>query len=425
MENGQKVLVAVSGGPDSVCLAHILHSLGYEIAIAHCNFQLRAEESDADQAYVEQFAASLGVQLFVKSFDVHAEMQRTQGSVQMAARSLRYAWFAELQAQFGFDRIAVGQHAGDQAETLLLNLVRGTGAQGMGGMRSRKGDVVRPLLATSKLEIENYLKENGLQFRIDISNDDNKYKRNLIRNEVLPLLEKLNPSVVKTLNEEAERFQVLQHFLDDQVAALRSSIVSERAGIVRIDIDALMTVSQPSLILFELLKEYAFNSEQVAAIYRSLEGESGKVFCSQNFQLTKERNCLEIVALTEGDDRVIFIEEGQAELLEPVRLRMEVLKRDEIEIPSSNMIACLDADKLLYPLSLRKKQTGDFFYPLGMDGRKLLSDYFIDNKFSKVEKESTWLLQSGDDLVWIVGRRLDRRYRVTADTQRVMRIELS
>ncbi|MDD6891962.1 MAG: tRNA lysidine(34) synthetase TilS [Bacteroidales bacterium] len=400
-----KVLVAVSGGADSVALLQVLLQEGYRCVAAHCNFQLRGEEADRDEAFVRGLCREKGVELHVTRFPT-AEYAREHGiSLEMAARELRYAWFEQVRRDTGAAVIAVAHHRDDNVETFLLNLVRGTGINGLKGMRPVRGCVVRPLLSVGREDILRYLQAMGQPYVTDSTNLQDIVTRNKLRLDVLPLLRTINPSVSEAIAATAERLS--------EVAVVYRSAMEEACrrvtdGQGNIHIARLLAETAPQAVLFELLHPKGFNATQLQDIFRSLSAVSGKRFHAPGFELLRDREWLWVRA------------RGQAEA-EPV-LRTEFCRVDAtFEPPRSPQIACLDADRLQgRSLVVRKWQAGDRFVPLGMKGFKRVRDYLRDRKRSLFEKERQYVVEGGGDIVWLVGERIDQRFRVTEQTRRVL-----
>ena len=416
------VIVGFSGGADSVALLVLLQRLGYCCVAAHCNFHLRGSESDRDEAFAEGFARELGVVFEKTGFDTKAYAAENKLSVEMAARELRYRWFEALRLKHKAEAIAVAHHRDDNVETVLLNVVRGCGIKGLTGMLPLNGRVARPLLAVSRCEIESFLASENTPFVTDSTNVDTVYQRNAIRHELLPLLEKYNPSVRDTLLRMAghlgEVEKVYTHALGEGRAAV---MPTERA----IDIALLTQQPSPQALLYEILSEYDFTPTVIDSVARSLLSTPGKLFFSPSHRVVKDRSCLLISPIGEACEGSCLIDENlNAEHL-PLRLR--VAKTPFIGQPlmlASADEALFDYHKLSFPLELRRWERGDFFVPFGMTGRQKLSDYFNDHKFSLPEKENTWLLCSAGEVVWIVGHRADNRYRVTKNTKNLLRVTL-
>ncbi len=402
-----KVLVALSGGADSVALLHLLVALGYQCEAAHCNFHLRGEESDRDEQFVRQLCARLHVPLHTEGFDTRQKAREQRISIEMAARELRYTWFEELRQACGAAVVAVAHHRDDSVETFLLNLIRGTGINGLRGIRPKNGTVVRPLLCLSRDEITCYLAHIGQPYVTDSTNLQDEYTRNKIRLNLLPLMQEINPSVkesiLKTAGHLDDAAAIYNKGIDDALARIRTD-----AGIC---IPALLKEPAPEALLFEALRPLGFNPAQVADIYRTLQGQPGKQFASAEWRIVKDRDLLLIETVKEPENK-------------PVLEMKEYDLRPGFVIPRSKDTACLDAEKLTAPLHLRHWQQGDSFVPFGMKGRKKISDYLTDRKFSLSQKARQWVLCCGNDIVWLVGERSDNRYRVTEDTKRVLCIKL-
>ena len=414
------VIVGLSGGADSVALLHILTRLGYPCVAAHCNFRLRADESDADADFARQTAEALGLPFRRIDFDT-ADYARQHGvSIEMAARTLRYEWFETLRRELGAEAIAVAHHRDDNVETVLLNLIRGTGLSGLCGMRPRNGHIVRPLLSVDRSQIVRWLTDRHLPFRTDSSNASDVYRRNFVRLRLLPLMEQLNPSVRDAILRMAGH-------LTDVEAIYRNAIDSHRAHLIdadgRISIDALLRTPAPHAMLFELLTPYGFTPSQCADIARALSGESGRSFVAPGgrWHLLKDRLHLILYPADEVSADAFTLTLG-SELTAPIRLSLEERIVDEaFTISRSPHVATFDADRIALPLTLRRWRAGDSFVPFGMTGRKKLSDYFSDHKFSLLRKAAAWILcDASGRILWIVGHRTDNRFRITSKTRRAL-----
>ena len=417
---GAPVIVGLSGGADSVALLHILTRLGYPCVAAHCNFHLRNDESDADADFAQQTAEALGLLFRRIDFDT-ADYARQNGvSTEMAARTLRYEWFDTLRRELGAEAIAVAHHRDDNVETVLLNLIRGTGLSGLCGMRPRNGHIVRPLLSVDRHQIVCWLADRHLPFRTDSSNASDVYRRNFVRLRLLPLMEQLNPSVRDAILRMAGH-------LTDVEAIYRSAIDSHRAHLIdadgRISIDALLRTPAPQAVLFELLTPYGFTPSQCADIARALSGESGRSFVAPGgrWHLLKDRLHLILYPADEVSADAFTLTLG-SELTAPIRLSLEERIVDEaFTISRSPHVATFDADRIALPLTLRRWRAGDSFVPFGMTGRKKLSDYFSDHKFSLLHKAAAWILcDASGRILWIVGHRTDNRFRITSKTRRAL-----
>lgn len=419
--SGEKpVVVGISGGADSVALLHILVSLGYKCIAAHCNFNLRGDESFRDEQFTIDFTKRLQVPLCKISFETNKYAQENRLSVEMAARELRYRWFEELLNTYDADAVAVAHHRDDSVETLLINLTRGSGLTGLTGIKPKNGNVVRPLLCVSREDIYAYIENNGLEYVTDSSNSSDIYTRNFIRLKVIPLLEEINPSVKASLARTANHLYDASLIYNHSIEEARRVIIQNN----RLSISALLSFPAPATILYEMLKSYGFSRTVCESIFTVLDKDSGKIFYSSTHRLLKDRSDLLIDVLSGEDNRayLINLEDDNVDL--PVELKPEIVViKEDYQIEKDKKFAYFDFDKLSFPLVLRHWQEGDWFVPFGMKGKKKISDYFSDKKFSLFDKEKTWLLCSGQDVIWIVGERTDNRYRIEKTTKRVLKLK--
>ncbi len=419
--SGEKpVVVGISGGADSVALLHILVSLGYKCIAAHCNFNLRGDESFRDEQFTIDFTKRLQVPLCKISFETNKYAQENRLSVEMAARELRYRWFEELLNTYDADAVAVAHHRDDSVETLLINLTRGSGLTGLTGIKPKNGNVVRPLLCVSREDIYAYIENNGLEYVTDSSNSSDIYTRNFIRLKVIPLLEEINPSVKASLARTANHLYDASLIYNHSIEEARRVIIQNN----RLSISALLSFPAPATILYEMLKPYGFSRTVCESIFTILDKDSGRIFYSSTHRLLKDRSDLLIDVLSGEDNRayLINLEDDNVDL--PVELKPEIVViKEDYQIEKDKKFAYFDFDKLSFPLVLRHWQEGDWFVPFGMKGKKKISDYFSDKKFSLFDKEKTWLLCSGQDVIWIVGERTDNRYRIEKTTKRVLKLK--
>jgi len=420
------ILVGVSGGIDSVVLLDMLDKAGYSVAIAHCNFRLRGAESDGDERLVNDLAKKYDVPLFKTAFDTADYAQENKISIEMAARELRYQWFEMIRATHHYDFIAVAHHRDDQLETFFLNLARGTGLAGLTGMRPVNGKIVRPLLFASREEIEKYRHEKFLDFREDSSNQSLDYQRNKIRHTLLPVMETLNPSFREGLIRTMSYLEDVSTICDEAIHQAWERVALRKGNDYLISIAELKLLDPLPTYLFEFLKPFGFNNMVVTDILSALDGASGKQFISQTHRLVRDRESLILTSLISDTRKQFYLEEDINELFEPVHLKISSSeKKSKFKITDSKFVACIDRDCVRFPLLIRRWQQGDYFKPLGMNGFKKISDFFIDSKLSLPEKENVWILANGEQIVWIIGHRLDDRYKITSDTKQILRIEIT
>ena len=421
-----RILLTVSGGVDSMVLLSLMASLGYRFGVAHCNFQLRGAESDEDEVTVAREAARYGVPCYNRRFDTAAEMERTGESMEMTARRLRYAWFEELRREHGYAAIAVAHHADDSIETFFINLLRGTGLRGLTGISTRMGRVVRPLMFASRREILEYAVAQKIPFREDSSNRSTKYLRNKIRLGLIPRIREINPKFTDLMRRNIERLTDTQLFIEAAVAHMREEVVTQADGIATIHVERIEAAYPRNFAVYELLSsQYGFKGDVCDALCRALsEAATGRRFYAREYVATVDRGRILVERIAPGDACEVTVEQGaQRSYCGNMVLYFEACDIDDIrayDVPEQ--VALLDADLLRYPLRRRRWREGDTFIPFGMEGRKKVSDYLIDRKVSLPEKQRQFVLLSGDEIVWLVGRRIDDRYRLTDRTENVLRI---
>ena len=415
------IIVGVSGGTDSVALLHILISLGYECVIAHCNFNLRMEESKQDEEFVRSLSKTLKVPYYHIDFQTTKYAVEHGISIEMAARDLRYKWFHELLQSLGAQAIAVAHHADDSIETMLMNLVRGTGLRGLTGIQPRNKKVVRPLLCCTRLELENYLIIHDLEHVEDSTNASNNYKRNKFRNVVLPLLNEINTSVRQTLYDSLKRFEGNLAIYQQAIEKIEKLIVERKDGLIKLNIEKIKQQIHIPTVMFELLHPYGFSPALIEQIVVNLDAESGKIFYSDSHRLLKDRKYL-IISIKEANSSEEYgISVYDAIIAQPFYMQINrATITNDFQVSKEHNRIHIDHSKLKFPLQLRHWHEGDTFYPFGMKQRKKISDFFIDNKLSLIEKELSWLLVSDNEIVWIIGQRLDNRFRVTKETVEVL-----
>lgn len=414
--------MAVSGGVDSVVLAHLCKNAKINFSIAHCNFNLRGEESDGDEAFLLDLADALDVEVFTESFDTKAYAKDTGISIQMAARELRYNWFYQLSAALNFDYILTAHHINDDLETFLINFIRGTGLEGLTGIKSENDKVIRPLMNFSRKEIEAFAHENKIQWREDSSNASSKYLRNKIRHEIIPLMEEINPQLLNSFSQTQSHLKESYDLMEDYIGLLYSEIVSKDVYGYRLKIEVLEKVPNTRAVLYQLLKTFGFTEWN--DVYDLLQAQPGKMVYSATHRLIKDREYLILTETPSENTRKDFlIPEGEEIVMLPLgKLSFESV--DEIGETGPH-IAYVAKDKLVFPLVLRKWQKGDHFHPFGMKGKKKISDLFKDNKLSLPEKEESWLLCSSNQIVWVVNQRADGRFAVTDSSPDILKITYS
>ncbi len=422
-----RILLTVSGGVDSMVMMDLFVNAGYNVGVAHCNFQLRGAESDEDEVLVSQRAAYYGLPFYNRRFDTKGEMEASGESVQMAARRLRYAWFDALSEEHGYDAVAIAHHADDSIETFFINLMRGTGLKGLTGIHKVNGKIIRPLLFASRREILDYAAAGGIPYREDSSNRSTKYMRNKIRLGIVPLLRDINPNFTELMGANISRLTDAQLFIDRCIENILNESVTDLDGLTVIDpakIDPRMPLNY---VIYEIMNSgFGFKGDVVDRLVDALQrGATGKRFYSRDYSAVIDRGRIIVGPVTDGDDcesqlaaeshkiycgnSVLYVEHTDIDRVESLRQPQDA--------------ALLDEDKLQWPLTVRRWRPGDWFVPFGMNGRKLVSDFLIDEKVSVPEKKRQFVLLSGDDIVWVIGRRIDDRYRVGDTTENILRIK--
>jgi tRNA(Ile)-lysidine synthase len=438
--SSEKILLTVSGGMDSVLMCELFHKAKLNFGIAHCNFQLRAKESDEDELFVETLAEKYNVPFHSIKFETAAFAKKNKLSIQVAARELRYQWFEEIREQYNYQYIATAHHQDDSIETFFINLIRGTGIAGLHGILPKQGTIIRPLLFTTRKEIEAYTKKHKLNYREDSSNASDKYVRNKIRHQLIPVLKELNPSFESAVNMSIQHLREVELIYKNDIEAKRAKVVKtspqpspqerEQVSVYTISIRSLKKLIPLNAYLYEFLKPFNFNASTVEEIIAALDGESGKQFFSLTHRLIKDRKFLLVDSLelrVKSKNILTFhIKKNQREFeADGLKIKFNSEpKTQDFKLKTLNSQAALDFDILNFPLEIRKWQTGDAFYPFGMKGKKKLSDFFIDKKLSIAQKENTWLLTSAGNVVWVIGQRIDERFKITDKTRKIYFVEL-
>ncbi|MEN8116577.1 MAG: tRNA lysidine(34) synthetase TilS [Bacteroidota bacterium] len=421
-EQNQKVLLAVSGGIDSMVLLHLFEKSGFDYGIVHCNFQLRGEESDQDEEFVRTQVLIHGVPAFFKKFETQEYARLSGISIEMAARELRYEYFDKVRAENGFDFIATAHHQDDLIETFFLNLSRKTGIKGLTGIKEKAGNIIRPLLFASRVDIEQFAAQNYIEFREDSSNNEVVFQRNFLRHKILPVFTELNPSFKNNLLASIENLKDAEKVYSGFMASEKEKAADKKDANCVINIKKLKNSDFSKTLLLEILTEYNFNAVVVDEVFKSLDTESGRQFYSRTHRLVKDRENLFVSELKEEEEKIYYIEKDDIELFAPFDITIEKYDAADFEIVRDSNVACIDSDEIEFPLLMRKWKQGDYFQPLGMTGFKKVSDFFIDRKIPIHEKENIWLLCSDKKIVWIMGHRLDNRFKITPQTKRVVKI---
>ncbi|MCD6090048.1 MAG: tRNA lysidine(34) synthetase TilS [Bacteroidales bacterium] len=419
----EKVLLAVSGGIDSMVMCHLFAQTDFSFGIAHCNFALRGKESDGDALFVEALAKQYNIPFYLHNCDASAYAKKQKISIQMAARDLRFAWFRELCEKEDYAVYATAHHADDAIETYFINQLRGTGIAGMHGLLPKNGKLIHPLLFTTRKEIDSYVEQNKLSYREDSSNKSVKYLRNSLRHNVLPVLENIQPAYREIFMQNMERFSAAESIYLQKIEEEKKRICRKEKEDLLIAISELINLNSVSTYLYEFIKEFGFVFSQVEDVLESIKnGYSGAQFFSSTHVLLRDRDELILTIKREEKREVVELKNNEGEIHSPLFLKWETLK--EFHIEKDAHLAFLDVDKLKFPLKLRKWEQGDTFYPLGMRGKKLVSDFFIDIKLNQFQKENVWLLLSNEEIVWIVGYRIDNRFRISTETKQALKIEV-
>ncbi len=421
-----KILLTVSGGVDSMVLLHLFTRLGYSVGVAHCNFCLRGAESDEDEVLVEDQARKCGAPHYNKRFDTQAEILRTGDSMEMTARRLRYDWFYELCEEHGYTTIAVAHHADDSIETFFINLMRGTGLRGLTGIRREYGRVVRPLMFASRRDILEYALQNKIPFREDSSNRSTKYLRNKIRLGLIPRIREIKTNFTELMRGNIAHLTKTQSFVDACIKRIESRVVSKDESIHRVRVGDIEGDFPRDFVVYELLSSiYGFKGDVVTRLLASYDAQhSGRRFYSKGYVAYVDREDILVTKIPSEDScEVSFDESEQRVYCGASTLHLDYMDIDLVEsMNTPDNCALVDADKLSYPLTLRRWRDGDSFIPFGMAGRKKVSDFLIDQKVSQPEKERQFVLLSGEHIVWVVGRRIDNRYRLTTESENVLKI---
>lgn len=428
IEHGEKVILGVSGGIDSMVMADLFYRTGIPHVLAHCNFKLRNEEADQDESFIKDYARDRNIELFIKHFDTAAHASSHNISIQMSARQLRFDWFESILDKEGYDLIATAHHLDDQIETFFLNLMRSTGIAGLHGILPKQGRLIHPMLFASRMEINQYARENNIRYREDSSNLTVKYARNKIRHQVLPILEEIHPNFKNILTSNIKRLRETEKIYRSAVSDVIKYFVTTIDRSPAISIDALKKTNAPATYLFEYLAPYQFKFSTVEDIINSLDGISGKTFYSPSHKIIRDRNYLLLIENREDTEKkgiMIHRENVPGYTDTPARLTFNITDiTGDFKITEDPKTALIDAEKISWPLKISQWEKGDHFFPLGMQQSKKISDFLIDEKIPIHNKQNTFILRSGKKVVWIIGKRLDNRFKITDKTTKVLKIKL-
>ncbi len=426
-----KLLLAVSGGVDSVVLCELCKQAGYDFVIAHCNFQLRGEESERDEKFVTALAKKYAVELLVKKFNTEKYAAENKVSIQVAARELRYQWFHELIASAVATFVVTGHHANDNVETMLMNFFKGTGINGLKAILPKQGKIVRPLLFAKKETLIAFARDNNLAFTEDSSNASDKYTRNYFRNQLLPALQKVFPQAEDNLIENLQRFREVDELYQQSISLHKKKLMEPRGSEIHIPVLKLLRSQPLHSIVYEIIRDFGFTAHQAGDCIALLQSDTGRYIQSATHRIIRNRAWLIISPNQSTETQHILIEaEGNCAFatnsLEIKKFPTSNLKLilGTAEGQTSNEIAQLDAANIKFPLLLRKWKQGDYFYPLGMSKKKKISRFLIDLKLSMTQKEQVWVIEMNRKIIWVVGLRIDDRFRITDKTKEVIRFVL-
>jgi len=418
-----KLLLAVSGGIDSVVLCALCKEAGNNFAIAHCNFKLRGADSDSDEKFVQQLAETYKVPFYVTSFDTATIAATKKKSIEEAARDLRYEWFAAIAKEHTFQFILTAHHADDTIETVTMNFFRGTGIKGLRGILPKHGNIVRPLLFARRTELEAFVQTKNLAFVTDHTNAENDYTRNYFRNEILPLVSKSFPQAKDNILKNIQRFTETEILYQQAIDIHIKKLIAHKGNEVHIPVLKLLKVIPLATVMYEIIKEYGFTAHQADEALLLLQRETGKYVSSATHRIIKNRQWLIIAPVLNTEAQNILVEEKDASIIfEAGELQLEMRDAITFEPIANNLVATLDAAEITFPLLLRKWKMGDYFYPLGMKKKKKLNRFLNDIKLSLTQKENTWVLEMDKKIIWVVGLRIDDRFKVAPSTKNILTI---
>lgn len=439
-QTGDKLLLAVSGGIDSVVLSCLSKEAGHRLGMAHCNFCLRGEESERDEAFVRELARKLEVPLYIRRFDTTHYAEKHKVSIQVAARELRYHWFGEilegkaaaelqepaLESGDPYNYLLTAHHQDDNIETVFMNFCKGTGISGLRGILPKQERIVRPLLFASRKQIAEYARQHQLGWVEDSSNDETKYTRNYFRKVILPAVEKIYPQVWENISGNIKRFREVAELYGQAVELNKMKMVEAHGAEVRVPVLKLIKCSPRPTLIYEIIKEYGFTPHQVEEVEKLLTSETGRYITSPSHRILRNRAWLVITPLAVIKDQIVVVNKEEREaLFDNTHLQLKWLEGESVQFSTDNDIAVLDAAEIQFPLIIRRWKEGDYFYPLGMRKKKKLARFFIDQKLSKIEKERVWVVESHKKVVWVIGYRIDDRFKISHSTRRALRLSIS
>ena len=423
---GQDFLVAISGGLDSIVLSHLMHLVGANIQLAHCNFNLRGAESDQDELFVKEFAATYNLKLHTIHFDTSKYASESKLSIQEAARKLRYEWFGQLRKELNIQWLLTAHHADDNIETVLMHFFRGTGIKGLTGIPviQKEQSILRPLLEFHKEELKNYVAENGLTYREDSSNSKEDYTRNFFRLNLLPQIKTVYPQVENNLLHNIQRLKEVQEIYDSSIDKIKLKLLVYKGNEVHIPVLLLQKTTPLNAIIWEIIKDYGFNAAQIDEVIKLMGAHTGSYIQSGTHRIILNRNWLILTPLetTEANNILIEYNDTRIKLSDGLLDIDRISINEQFTIPIDNNIACVDMKELQFPLLIRPWKQGDYFYPLGMEKKKKLSRYFIDQKFSLTQKEKIMVLETAGRIIWIIGERIDNRFRIKPNSKEILKI---
>ena len=425
------LLIAVSGGADSTVLCALCAAANFSFSLAHCNFQLRGEESDRDELFVKKLSEKYNVKLFLKTFDTVFQAKLNKTSIEETARNLRYDWFKQLlhdskATDNPFSFLLTAHHADDNVETVMMNFFRGTGIKGLKGILAKQQQIVRPLLFAKRKDIEEYAFTNQVEYITDSSNASNDYTRNLFRNEILPLIEKVYPEALNNVLRNIKRFAAVEYLYDESIVQIKQNLIEKKGDEIHIPVLKLLKSKPLQTVIYEIIKDAGFTALQVNEVEKLLHSDSGKYIKSASHIILINRKWLIISPVTSSQEtKNIIVEEN----VENILFDEGTLQISPSTVPEKfagdAMAVYIDGVNFKYPLLLRKWKTGDYFYPLGMTKKKKLSRFFIDLKLSLLQKEKCWVLESDKKIVWVIGYRIDERFKITSSSKQIVKLNLS